>query len=115
MSKISIQSKSFIVLFLVALFGTFLCLNLSFSLLSRQAQYRVVSYNVRPTAYAQAPIQPPPVPPVDTSSWKTYTNTKYNFSFKYKPGWNVLAASQQAGYTVLQVDPEEDTTILKYT
>ncbi|HTK03719.1 MAG TPA: hypothetical protein VL401_03070 [Alphaproteobacteria bacterium] len=28
---------------------------------------------------------PAPIPVIDTSNWKTYTNTKYGFSFKYPP------------------------------
>ena len=86
MSKISIQSKTFIVLFLVAIFGTFFCLNLSFSLLNEQARYQVAYTYPQPTGYAQA-AKSIPIPPVDTSSWATYSNPQYNFSFKYKPGW----------------------------
>ena len=105
MFKASAGSKSFIVLFVIALFGTFLCLNLSLQMLTN-TPYNEVTYSATQTTpgYRNA-AQASPVQPVDTSSWKTYTNKQYNFSFKYPTDWKVLSITQQTGYNVLQIDP----------
>ncbi len=33
---------------------------------------------------------------IDTSNWKTYTNTKYLFEIKYPPGWTVRAEDRHS-------------------
>ena len=103
MSKISIESKSFIILFLIALFGTVFCLNLSLNLLGPVASY-TATYRQASAIARQAPVAQA-APPVDPTGWKTYTNTKYGFSFLYNPDWKVLPSTMQAGYEVFQVDP----------
>ena len=103
MSRISIQSKSFIILFLIALFGTIFCLNLSLNLLGPVASYTVTYRQARAVA-RPAPVEQTS-PPVDTTGWKTYTNSKYGFSFLYNPAWKVIAPTMKAGYDVFQVDP----------
>ena len=42
---------------------------------------------------------------VDTSDWKTFTDAKYNLSFKYQPDWKISAATKKNGYTIIQIDP----------
>lgn len=38
------------------------------------------------------------LPKVDTSTWKTYSNTKYGYSFKYRPTWR-LQETDNSGLT----------------
>jgi hypothetical protein len=105
--KISPQSKSFIILFVLAIVGTYLCFMLWGSLTLPPNTGIMANSAANP---AQTPLSlvptPTPVPPVDTSAWQTYTSAKYNFSFKYPSDWKILAAkSLTGGYDVIQVDP----------
>jgi hypothetical protein len=111
MPKISWPTKSFIILFCVAVFGVFLCLNLLWDMSdSPYSQYNNLYYNYdagnmpASTTPKQKPAQVP-APTVDTSLWKTYSNSKFNFSFKYPSGWKVLAATKSGDYSLVQVDP----------
>lgn len=58
--------------------------------------YLLYSQQTRPTPPPQNPAVTPPAPqatpapsptPDETTNWKTYTSTKYNFSFKYPETW----------------------------
>lgn len=108
MKQISPQTKSFFILFSIAVAGTFLCLmlwaNLKSNLINKEqaTSYQAVSYSNKTPAHTE---EAPQSTPTDTSNWQTYTNTKYGFSFKYKPDWKVLAATKKNGFTVIQVDP----------
>jgi hypothetical protein len=85
------QTKSFIILFGIALAGCVLSLCISNIFLGSRAH----NYPYTLTQYKQAPettntnTQETPVPPVDTSTWKTYQNSDFNFSFLYSPTWTV--------------------------
>jgi len=107
MSKLAPQTKTFIILFFVAVFGAFLCLSL-WSNLAKQVSNRSNNTNTiiaaKSTAAKTVPA-PAPAPAVDTTGWKTYTNKQEQLSFLYKPGWKVLPAVNKDGFTVLQVDP----------
>jgi hypothetical protein len=59
----------------------------------------VVSAQPSPTAFSTPPAgtTQSQLPPIDMSSWKTYTNTTYGYSFKYPPS---IAPSAQTTATV---------------
>jgi len=104
MRKTSPQTKSFIILFALAVFGTYLCAALwsgSFSA-STTPDTVITSAFPRPQ---MSPGNLSAAPQTDTSGWKTYSNKDLKISFLYKPGWKVLPAKTSSGFTVLQVDP----------
>ncbi len=115
--KISPQSKSFIVLFSVAVVGTVVCAGLARYLTIRYQDdgYTLYPYPpkylVNKPMVKQPPTTPPPpqsepvVPTVDTSDWKVYTASKYNFQFRYDPSWNIKNGGKKDGYDILEVDP----------
>lgn len=110
MSKISNPTKSFIILFLIAVFGTFLSLNLQENLYSYREQQNYNFFNKEEETFdkkvaSSQEISVPEIPSVDTSKWKTYTDPSFNFSFKYKPEWKVLPVVKKSGYNILQIDP----------
>lgn len=110
MKKLSPQTKSFVILLVIALVGTYVCLMLWAELIYQkggpQGDYDYGSYKV--ITYTQnqqnTPTTPTPVP-VNTSTWKSYSNSQYNFSFLYNPSWKVLAAKKLGDYELIQIDP----------
>ena len=100
MNNISRASKSFIILFLVALLGTVFCLGLYL----HQPAYSPVSYNLNVSKNGDYQ-QPLDDTPIDVSGWKSYNNSAYHLSFLYDPTWKVLAEKKQGDYTVIQIDP----------
>ena len=115
--KISPQSKSFIVLFSVAVVGTIACAGLARYLTIR---YQGDGYTLypfppkyltnknagqHPTSTPLSRPSEPVVPAVDTSGWKIYTASKYNFQFRYDPSWSVKTGGKKDGYDILEVDP----------
>lgn len=119
MPKISGPSKSFIVLFALAIFGVVLCLSLWPDLAQRPPRnfnriYYFRHFNAdrglnapAPGAAALQSQEPAQAPPsaVDTSGWKNYFNKTYNLGFKYPPDWKVLAPKKLKGYDAIEVDP----------
>jgi hypothetical protein len=110
--KMSPQSKSFLVLLILILVGSYLCLTMWWLYLSQPTQnhswplggnFQMTSY--RPNQNQTVKSQTAAAPAVDTSGWKTYTDSTYHFSFKYQPDWKILAPQKKNGYIVLQVDP----------
>lgn len=107
------QSKSFLVLLVLILIGSYLCLTIWWLYLSGPTQnysgrfgsnYQMTAYHATQTQNQSQNAQAE-TPAVDTSDWKTYSDSQYHFSFKYQPGWKILPAQKKNGYTVLQVDP----------
>lgn len=104
MPKLSPQTKSFIVLIIIALVGSYVCLWLwgQYNLKNRpSAGDKVIIYDNE----AQENNNQEQTPAVDTSTWPTYSDKKYNLSFKHKPDWKVLPITQEKGFDVIQVDP----------
>ena len=106
--NLSPQSKSFLILFAVALVGTYLTTMVvrhSVLLVNTGPGGYDIRYYPQNTAQAQEP-QLPTVSPVDTSSWKTYTDQSYPLSFKYDPSWKVsVGKTTTDGFYQLQIDP----------
>jgi len=107
MSKLSPQTKTFIALFCVAVFGTYACLILWSNLVGHTSNSSTSGNTNTAATHASAQVLSAlaPVPPVDTTGWKTYSDTQEQLSFLYKPDWKVLPAVVKNGFTVLQVDP----------
>lgn len=40
----------------------------------------------------------------EAANWKTYTNSEYNFSFKYPPLWNIKEILPKERYDALEID-----------
>ena len=112
--KSSPQTKSFVILFFIALLGTFFSLVTAFKVISPKYwdmsqkpsgfnSYNKVNYNSNEPVkqVLAAEIEPT----IDTSNWKEYVNTKYSFSFKYSPDWKILSAKQTGDYEVIEIDP----------
>ncbi len=109
MKTISKQSKSFIVLFCIAILGTYFAMNLSEKANKREAglSNELAESQVLP---AEENIETPavvtePEITVDTENWKEYSDKKYNFSFKINPDWKVSAKQQKNGEYLLEIDP----------
>ena len=105
MSKFSNQTKSFIVLFSLAVVGTYMCAMLWPDLAS--FSYKSYSYQATPTLQNSiAPVpQKPAIPKVDTSLWKDYSNKDYGFSFKYKPDWKIKTLTSIKNFKIIEIDP----------
>jgi hypothetical protein len=105
MSKLSPQTKSFIALFCVAVFGTYACLILWSNLVGYISNTTNNTNAATKSASAQTFPALSPVPAVDTTGWKTYSNVQEQLSFLYKPAWKILPDVVKDGFTVLQIDP----------
>ena len=106
--KFSPQTKSFVVLFLLAIVGTFVCLwilgRMDIGPYKEFGNYNIIQYNQPQKAYA-APPDNALAMTQDITSWKTFTSKEYGFSFKYNPNWKISAPSQKGDYTVFSIDP----------
>ncbi len=104
MQKIPAQTKSFIILFAIALVGTYASVKLSHKSFSGDdSGYSVIKY---PPENAGQPEEPDQVETiVDTSNWKDYSNSTYGIKFKIAPAWSVKSSPDQYGYKTLTVDP----------
>lgn len=110
----SIQTKSFVVLILIALFGGLFALWLAGYINSAKQikkEYSKIQVNNNTEIKANN-LKPPTEPAVlakeiaDTSNWKEYTDTKYGISFKYNPDWKIKPwTKNKEGYDVLEIDP----------
>ncbi len=47
-----------------------------------------------PTPVQTETVSPTPIPEDGTVNWKTYSNSKYNFSLKYPDGWAIEESSR---------------------
>ena|SRR3989339_587695 len=59
-----------------------------------------VSYGIE--KYSQLNTKPVEKRMESTSDWKTYTNTKYGFEFKYPKDWTVDDTSKGAGFATFE-------------
>lgn len=57
--------------------------------------------NKKPQSVVQTTVQPSPLPD-ETTNWKTYTNQKYNFEFKYPENYSI--AKENSKQVVLGVN-----------
>lgn len=116
LSKISPQSKSFIILFFVAIIGTYICLVaakfLSFPGVEKaarkiqQSEYTTVTYNnSQNTTVNSAAFPDMDTPLQDTTGWKSYSDENYHINFLYPPQWKVKKAVTKNNFQVISIDP----------
>jgi hypothetical protein len=99
--KISLQSKSFLVLFLVALFGTYLIY-----VYDKKSDTKIRQDQVKQISPSDKNIKlDSPEKIVDTSSWQTYKNEKLGVSFKMPSTWKVKNAKSIGSFSVFEIDP----------
>ena len=112
--NLSAQSKSFLILFVVALIGTYICLLIARSInLPTDSQiamgpnmgYQTTVYPEKNSTGTQTMAKAPVDPVVDTSKWKSYTDPTYHFSFLYPPTWKPKKAVTKNGFYTLVFDP----------
>jgi len=120
--KMSPQSKSFLVLLILILVGSYLCLTMWWLYLSQPTQnhswplggnFQMTSY--RPNQNQTVKSQTAAAPAVDTSGWKTYTDSTYHFSFKYQPDWKILAPQKKTVTLFCRLIREPNTITLTFT
>lgn len=118
---ISAQSRSFIILFSIALLGSYTCLFIAAHANIRTTQtvfsqgqnsYQTITYeksankkinSIRTAIISDTPEQAET--PVDTSAWKTYIDPTKTFSFLYPSEWQVKKPGTKYGIPVITVDP----------
>ncbi len=106
MAKTSPQTKSFVILFLIAIIGTYLSVRFYNNIQKDNlGQYQAINYEGQTKQNEEVIRKVEASELVDTSIWLEYTNEKYNFSFKYKPDWKVLQAKAYDNYDLIEIDP----------
>jgi hypothetical protein len=117
--KISPQSKSFIILFLIALIGSFTCFLIAkiidfpdpFSAINNLSlsQYQTTTYTNKNTNVSSpnsvSSTNTESSVAVDTTNWKTYSDKTYPLSFMYPPRWQIKKPVTKQGYYILEIDP----------
>ena len=109
--NLSPQNKSFLILFIIAVAGTYILVNVAKDIShgpsgSGYTQYNYQNQNNKSDIVASASDRyMPPVQSIDVSNWNTYTNAQYSLTFKYKPGWSVKPAGSQNGFYIVDVKP----------
>lgn len=111
--KTSPQTKSFIILFFIAAAGTVFCIYLAghFAAINDRGyknpslnSYTTTIYDTKSGKNSVA-LPDDSTEAVDTSNWPTYTDSKYNFSFKYPLDWKLVEPVTKQGYYVVALDP----------
>jgi hypothetical protein len=106
--NLSPQTKSFLILFCIALVGTYLTTMVSrHELATGRGGYSDTYYPKNQSGQVASASDHfmPDFKPVGTSGWKTFTDTSHGLSFEYSPAWKVLPGKQKDGFYVLEVDP----------
>ena len=106
------QTKSFVVLVLLAVFGSLLTLWLIGVMKGEPGkEYAEVAprtENKQGEETAQKPSRPEVLAKevADTSAWKEFSDPKYGISFKYNPDWKIKPwTKSKDGFDVLEIDP----------
>ncbi len=111
--KISPQSKSFLVLFAIAVIGSYMSLIVTkFSDLTAFTEpgqnnlnknYTQINYNQNTTNLKQD-LPDLDVPSVSTENWKSYSDLSYHFSFLYPPTWKVQKLIYKNGFYNISIN-----------
>ena len=100
MQKLSPQTKSFIILFALAVFGTYLCLALwPYSTGSPGEPAAVINYGLPNPPILLMPAIHAGYPAVNTTGWKCYKIKNLHLSFMYGPDWKILPVKTITGFT----------------
>ena len=60
-----------------------------------------------------APSSSPSATLGDTTNWQTYTNSSYEYSFKYPQNWDVKESSLAGGESAVEVDTKEKIALIE--
>lgn len=104
MKNINIQTKSFIVLFCIAVVGTLIgviynSIPSDISINSKN-DYKVISHFSSEANNTSSKLET-----VDTSSWTEYNDSTYHIKFSLNPKWKIKSATKKYGFTVIPIDP----------
>lgn len=110
MKPISLQTKSFLILLLLAVAGTGATYLVAKKGTVQKPFSQVDSINYyageqKPADSEAAPVATKPIPEVSTEGWKEYTDSKYHFSFRYNPAWKISSSTLKNGWYTLVLDP----------
>ncbi|PIR96056.1 MAG: hypothetical protein COT92_03215 [Candidatus Doudnabacteria bacterium CG10_big_fil_rev_8_21_14_0_10_42_18] len=102
--RISAQTKSFVILVVIAVVGTYLSARLYNEMKEENGNQKIIykqgqkqEQNIIKKVEASAKV--------DISQWPLYQNKVYNFSFKYNPNWKVLSTKAFDNYDLIEIDP----------
>lgn len=118
MPELTTQTKTFLLLVILAALGTYGASRLTSE---RQDQavpspyrgYQVTRYEQKqPEPQAVAPAEEPK--PADTTGWRSYTNQPLGLSFNLPPAWKVLPVKKRSGYDVITIDPGQKFSNLEF-
>lgn len=105
MKKISIQTKSFILLVCLAVVGSYICLEL-WGQLQYYQEPEIGTPRVKTSELKTTQPKPQAVKPkLNTDGWKTFSSQNLSLSFKYPGEWKILQPKTKKGYTFLEIDP----------
>jgi len=105
------QTKSFVVLVLLAVFGSLFTFWLIGFMKGEPGgeipKTKVADRKTNPAAKTSSGTPDVLAKDVaDTSGWKEYADSKYGINFKYNPDWKIKTwATNKEGYDVLEIDP----------
>jgi prolyl oligopeptidase PreP (S9A serine peptidase family) len=118
--KISPQSKSFVILFVIAIVGTYACLvytqhitlkgqYTNMVLPPSKLDYEVITYKGGSGQKISSPAttSPQTTTPTttNTATWKVFQNAKYNFALKYPPNWQIKTLGVKGNYYIIEIRP----------
>jgi len=108
MSKSSPQTKSFVILLVIAVVGTYLSVSIynserddTVSEKEVVAGHTVIEYKENNPIIKIAEA----TELAEASDWPLYTNEDLSLSFKYNPDWKVLEPEEFEQYTLIEIDP----------
>lgn len=114
--KLAPQTKSFIILFVIAFIGAYVCLILAkytdfpggLAAVERiqLSQYQKLdNSNIAHAASLENWVPTDSTTTADTTGWKSYKDSTYNFSILYPPQWQIKKPATQNGYYTITIDP----------
>ena len=65
-----------------------------------------------PSTQTKTPASPTPTPKNETANWAVYSNTKYNYSFRYPTNFTIYAATDQTKEEVILPTATSDKVFL---
>lgn len=102
--KISLQSKSFAILFIIAFLGTYISYvhNKEATVNSTLNSEPSNNYYFQKFKIVQADKTEKNI---NTSNWKTYSNKKWGLSFRLPENWQVKNTKNIGDFSVFEIDP----------
>lgn len=120
MPEMTSQTKTFLLLVILAALGTYGASRLA---AERQDQttplpyrgYQVTRYEQKASdRTTEKPAEAEAPKPADTTGWRSYTNESLGLSFALPPAWKVLPVKRRSGYDVITIDPGQKFSNLEF-